>query len=166
MKKQIIMAVLCAISCSTLTAAELKPWQGKPAAPALVLNDLQGKRHALADYKGKVILLNFWASWCPPCRAEMPSMWRLKQRLKDKPFEVIAVDMAEPPETVNTFLSDKIKRDFIVLMDEKGEALRDWQVYVFPSSYIIDRDGNIRLAVFGEVAWDTPELIDKLKPLF
>jgi thiol-disulfide isomerase/thioredoxin len=76
-------------------AAELKPWTGGPPPP-LTLKDLEGKTHRLADYKGKVVLINFWATWCAPCVQEMPSIQRLKDKLAGRPFVVLAVNLDEP----------------------------------------------------------------------
>src|SRR5207302_1058469 len=89
------LAALLAAAAFVASAAELKPWDGG-ATPPLALEDMKGQTHELGKYKGKVVLVNFWATWCEPCRAEMPSIDRLRSWLKGKPFEVLAVHMPEP----------------------------------------------------------------------
>jgi len=146
-------------------ANEPAPYKGDPQPAELKLKDLQGKWHDLVDYKGKVVLLNFWATWCPPCRAEMPSMWHLQNEFRGQPFQVIAVNMGETDIEVNTFLPDKMKRDFVVLMDRDGETLKRWKVSAFPTSLVIDKQGKIRYSLFGAAewdGWDNKQLIKKL----
>jgi len=90
------LATLAGLVLSAMPAAggELKPWSGG-ATPSLALRDLQGKEHKLADYRGKVVVLNFWATWCDPCREEMPSMQRLQDKLAGQPFAILAIDYGE-----------------------------------------------------------------------
>jgi len=140
-----------------LHARALSPYVGDPLPPSLDLKDVSGKQHTLAEFKGQVVLVNFWATWCPPCRAEMPSMWRLQNGLRDQPFRVVAVNMGESDIEVNTFLPDKMKRDFIVLMDRDGQVLKRWKVFAFPTTYVIDKQGKIRFGLFGATEWDSAE---------
>jgi thiol-disulfide isomerase/thioredoxin len=139
----------------------LQPYRGDPAPPPLQLRALDGHAYDLAQLRGRVVLVNFWASWCPPCVREMPSMQRLKEKLADRPFTILAVNMAEPDKDVRVFLK-RVSVDFPVLMDRDGVALKRWKVFVFPTSFVLDPAGRIRLGVFGEVEWDSPEVLEQI----
>lgn len=153
----ILLTIFFALTVATSQAGELKPYKGDAQPPALVLPDLAGKMRSLASFKGRVVLLNFWATWCPPCRIEMPSMWRLKNKLRDRPFEVLAVDMGEDKKIVRAFMPDDMERDFVVLFDIEGKALLEWKIFAFPTSFLIDKKGKIRYALYGGIEWDGPK---------
>jgi thiol-disulfide isomerase/thioredoxin len=163
--KPIFISILMSLIliASVAEARELKPYQGD-ATPPLLLKDLAGKTHKLDDYRGRVVLVNFWASWCPPCRAEMPSMQRLQEKLAGKPFTILAVDMGEAPDVVNAYIKT-VNTDFTVLLDSDGHALKSWKVFAFPTSYVIDGDGKIRYALFGSTEWDATETMQKISDL-
>jgi len=145
-------------------AANLKPFTANTPTPALKLTDLHGKHHDLNDYKGKVVLVQFWATYCGPCRKEMPSMNKMRSKMSDTPFKILAVDMGETEAEVKQFVKE-VKPEFSILMDESGQSISDWQVFAAPSNFIIDPAGNIRYTLFGGVEWDSDELINKLKAL-
>ena len=148
-------------------AKELKPLAPRAPFSQLALPDLNGKPHSLADYKGKVVLVNFWATWCPPCRAEMPSMQRLKEHMAGKPFVILAVDMAESEAEVRSFLKElkPAKIDFTILMDKQGKTIKEWKVSVFPTSYIIDTEGVLRYSLLGGTEWDEYDTVHKIQAL-
>jgi len=98
-----LVGVLLFALAAAASGAELKPWSGGPT-PALELEDMTGQTHRLADYRGKVVLVNFWATWCEPCRAEMPSIDGLRSALDGKPFQVLAVNLAEPVSRIEKFM--------------------------------------------------------------
>ena len=137
-------------------AQELKPWKGG-ATPPLELADLEGKRHRLADYRGKVVLVNFWATWCVPCREEMPSIERLRASLEGRPFAVLAVNLAEPQSRIQAFL-EKVPVRFTVLLDSDTKTAKAWQAKLLPATYIIGPDGAIRYRHLGELDWSKPEV--------
>ena len=141
----------------------LAPYNGNPKPPRLALNTLSGEQRQIG--KGKVTLINFWASWCPPCVHEMPSMERLNQQLTGEPFEILGINMAESPQTIRRFLTDKVQVSFPILLDSDGEALRQWRVYAFPTSFLLDKNGKIRYALFGSIEWDTPTVMRKIRSL-
>ena len=150
-----LFAVLLALALPA-SAAELKPWSGG-STPALELTDLQGKKHSLADYRGKVVLVNFWATWCEPCREEMPSIERLRASLEGRPFAVLAVNLAEPESRIQKFL-DTMPLGFPILLDRDTKTTRAWQAKVLPATYIVGADGAIRYRHVGELDWSKPEV--------
>ena len=146
------VALMLALLYATCAGAgDLKPWTGGKT-PGLVLKDLQGATHDLANYRGKVVLVNFWATWCEPCRDEMPSMQQLKHKLAGRPFEVLAINLAESENKVNDFLR-RFPLDFTIVLDHNSEARRDWKVKVLPTSFVIAPDGSIRYSVIGDLNW-------------
>lgn len=142
----------------------LRPYPGKRAAPPMQLPSLDGGARDLAALRGQVVLVNFWATWCPPCVEEIPSLQRLYAHLRSRGLEILAIDVGESVETMRDFLADK-PVDFPVLMDTDGEALRHWGIYAFPTTLVLDRQHRIRYAVFGAFDWSSDEVIETLIPL-
>ena len=155
-----LLGILGAVPCG---AAELQPWRGGPA-PELVLQALDGPAHRLADYRGRVVLVNFWATWCEPCRDEMPSMQRLKEKLAGRPFAVLAVNLDEPEARIRTFLS-RMKVDFTVLLDPGRNAARSWNARILPASFLVGPDGRIRYSVVGELDWGHERVVGRITEL-
>ena len=161
--KSAVLIFVALLSLPALVqATNLKPYTGTAATPPLVLTDLQGKSHDLNDYKGQVVLVQFWATYCGPCRKEMPSMNKMKAKMGEVPFSILAVDMGETEAEVKQFVNE-VKPAFTILMDESGKSINDWRVFAAPSNFIIDPEGKIRYTLFGGVEWDSDELIEKLK---
>ena len=138
-------------------AAELLPWKGPGAAPPLVLRDLDGREHRLADYRGKVVVINFWATWCEPCREEMPSLQRLADHMAGRPFVLLGVDMADSEPRVRAFLQQTPVR-FPLLLDRDSAVAKAWKVKLLPTTLIIDQAQRIRHAAYGELVWDSAEI--------
>jgi thiol-disulfide isomerase/thioredoxin len=120
-------------------------------APALALSDARGKAQSLGQ--GRVTLVNFWATWCPPCVQEIPSMNRLAASYDAKDFGIVSVNFKEDPEHVLAFLK-RVNVDFPVLLDRDGAASARWKVFAFPSTFLLDRRGNIRYSVNTAIEWD------------
>lgn len=159
------LALLLAVAhARTWAQVELKPWTGAPVAPPIELNTLDGTPLALADLRGKVVVVNFWATWCEPCVEEMPSMRRLREKLRGEPFEILAVNYQEGAARIRAFLQ-KIPVDFPIVRDTDGSVARAWNARVFPSSYVIDADGRIRYALVGGIDWSAPAVEKTLREL-
>ncbi|MFK5950727.1 MAG: TlpA disulfide reductase family protein [Methylococcales bacterium] len=162
-KRLFLFSVLFFIT-SSLQATNLKVFVANTPTPPLKLTDLQGKTHDLNDYKGQVVLVQFWATYCGPCRKEMPSMNKMIKKMGDVPFKILAIDMGETKEEVTQFVNE-VKPEFSILLDETGKSIAEWRVFAAPSNFIIDPQGKIRYTLFGGVEWDSDELIDTLKAL-
>lgn len=121
------------------------------AAPELKLSDLNGDEHALADYRGQVVLVNLWATWCPPCKAEMPTLQSFYEDHQADGFVTIAVNDGDPAEAVTDF-AQQYGLTFPVWLDPKYEATeRAFKTLNLPSSFVIDRTGKVRLRWVGEI---------------
>lgn len=138
------------------------PWTGP--TPALELPDLTGKTHALAEYRGRVVLVNFWATWCEPCLDEMPSMRSLRERLAWQPFTILAVNYGESTPRIESFLP-RVGIDFPVLLDRGQKVARAWRVRILPASFLIGRDGRVRYHVIGEIDWTSQEAVAAVQRL-
>lgn len=147
-----------------LTKAGISPIKEKIALTDFTLPALSGEKLTLSAYKGKVVFLNFWATWCPPCRAEMPSMERLYAKMKDKGFEILAVNLQEEPKVVKEFLT-KNKLTFPVVLDANGKIGSVYGVRGIPTTYLIDKEGFIVGGMVGGKEWDTPEVEAALKAI-
>ena len=158
-----VVAVLMTLLAIPAGGAELKLWQGGPA-PALTLKDLKGREHRLADYKGRVVLINFWATWCAPCRDEMPSMQRLKEKLAGRPFVILAVNLDEPESRIEKFLS-QVKLDLPVLLDPGRRVAKAWDARILPASYVVGPDGRVRYTVVGEINWENEHIVARISEL-
>ncbi len=122
------------------------------AAPALALNSLDGVGHALADYRGQVVLVNLWATWCPPCQAEMPLLQEYFEKHSAEDFTVIAIEDGEPASDVRSFVQ-KYALSFPVWLDPAHQATdRAFKTSNLPTSYVVDRRGVIRLMWLGAIS--------------
>jgi len=139
-----------------------KPGRGDPA-PDFKLSDIYGNRYTLSDYKGKVVLLNFWAKWCGPCLAEMPSMESLKKKLKDEEFVILAVSIGEEDlESLKKFVEKK-RYSFTVLHSRYGTIQKRYNVGAIPTSFVIDKYGTVFSRINGAQKWDCEDAIQHLK---
>lgn len=144
-------------------AAELRSWSGGPT-PALELAGLDGKRYRLDEFRGQVVLVNFWATWCEPCRKELPSIQRLKERLAGRHFVVLAVNLDEPEARIRLFLS-RTPLDLTVLLDPGRKAAREWNARILPASFVIAQDGAIRYRAVGEIDWNEERVVNQVSAL-
>jgi cytochrome c biogenesis protein CcmG/thiol:disulfide interchange protein DsbE len=147
----IITAVLCS-ACSIALPSGPSPEVGS-AAPEFVLENLLGEQTSLSDFRGQVVLINFWATWCLPCRLEMPT---IQQRYNDGGFAVLAVDFNEDAERVQAFV-DELEIDLPILLDPGGRVQELYRVRGYPTSFFVDEVGVIRFFHIGEM---TQEILD------
>lgn len=129
------------------------------AATDFTLESLDGKTTSLSAHKGKFVFLNFWATWCPPCRSEMPAMQALYERLQARGFVILAVDLAEEAAAVRDYVKQN-KLTFPVLLDKTGQVGGIYGAQSIPTTYLIDRAGNVLARGVGaQWKWDSPEMI-------
>jgi peroxiredoxin len=148
---------------STLRAT--KPIQPGLEVPNFAFPDMSGKQISLSDHRGKVVLVNVWATWCPPCRQEMPSMQRLYEKFKGKNFEILAVSIdSEGREAVAPFMR-KLHLTFPALLDPGETIIPLYGITGVPESFIVDKDGILVEKIVGPINWATPEVFSLFKDL-
>lgn len=143
---------------------KLKSYRGKVVTQAISLKDVSGEQLSLTNYQGKITIINFWATWCPPCVEEIPSLNRLRRKMQGKPFQLISVNYGESAEQIHKFMK-KVAVDFPVLIDPEGKTAGHWKVVAFPSTFVIGPDGRIRYGVNAAIHWDTDDVIRQLNEL-
>lgn len=133
-------------------------------APNVSLPTLQGKTVALGELKGQVVYVDFWATWCPPCRKSFPWMEQMHQRYKDLGLHIVAISLDQKRDIIDRFLKNHTA-SFTILHDTEGSSAEAFKVRGMPSSYLIDRQGNLRLSHEGFNDADKPKLERKIKQL-
>jgi peroxiredoxin len=134
------------------------------AAPPLTLPDMQGQQQSLSALKGQVVLLNFWASWCPPCVHEMPSMQRLIDAKASQGLALVAVNLGEDAASIAAFSAQHQLR-FPIWRDEDQQTAKAWKVFAYPTSFLIDRKGQVRFALAGGADWTAASLVEQVDML-
>jgi len=160
----LIAATLSAQANAQQPGHGLTPLPDLKPAPDFSLTDLDGETHRLSDYLGKVVVINFWATWCPPCRAEMPSMQRAWEILKPKGIIMLGIDVGEDEDTIFTFTAN-YPVEFPLLMDQDSSTISDWPVRGLPTTFIVDPQGRIIYRAIGGREWDEPGLLAAIEAL-
>ncbi len=134
----------------------LPPIEMDQPAPELTLYDLEGNQVSLSDFEGEVVLVNNWATWCPPCRHEMPEFNAYFKKYHDLGFQIVAIEAGQPKSEVEAFVN-QLGLDFVILLDPDNLSLTTFQSSSLPNSWIIDRQGQLRLAWLGAINLETLE---------
>jgi thiol-disulfide isomerase/thioredoxin len=154
-----------ALACLSVVAVPAGAGELSPATASLrvdlLLPDLDGHDRRLDEFRGKVVLVNFWASWCTPCIDEMPSLQRLVELMRDKPFAVLGVNVNEGELRVKTMVQ-RLGIGFPVLLDKDSAVFHRWAGTVLPTTYVLDREGVVRYVGRGPLEWDAPDIVEKL----
>lgn len=165
MKRWMYALLLLLLFGATACSKEEKPAVEGNYAPDFTLKDLSGKEVQLSTLKGKVVLLNFWATWCPPCREEIPSMMRLNQVMQGKPFQMLAVSIDEGgKEAVEAFYR-KQNASLPTLLDGDSKVARRYGTTGVPETFVIDKKGLILKKVIGPLDWDSRQVVAALEEI-
>ncbi len=158
---RLCLALLACLAQSLAHAQfDKTPWLRTQATPAIDMVDLHGHRWTSAGLKGRVVVLNFWATWCGPCQEEMPSLQALQKDPSQGPSDaspavVIGINVKEMPSTVRRFLAAQ-HLDLPVVLDPQGDLTRQWGVRIYPTTVLIGADGRARWRVVGDLDWNGP----------
>lgn len=143
----------------------LIPLPGEVRAPDFTLSDLGGATHRLSEYRGRPLLVNFWAVWCPPCRREIGALADLRRRVGDANIVVLALNLGDAPERITAFLDQHPAPGLPVLLDPDKTTSGPWHVRSLPLAYAADRDGILRLGAIGERDWTAQVIEEQLRAL-
>ena len=153
----------CSKNESPKTSAIAK--EKSPAPNISVVSLINGKTLKLSDLRGKVVLLNFWATWCPPCREEIPSMMKLNSFMTGKPFQMVAVSIDEGGKPLIESFFKETGFSLPTYLDESGASTKAYGITGVPESFIIDRQGLLVKKIIGGFSWDSPETVSLIEDL-
>lgn len=145
-------------------AQTLTPVEARPLAPDFTLRDADGEIYRLSALRGQPVIVNFWATWCPPCREEMPSMQRAWESLQSQGVMLLAINVGENADTIFQFTGNT-QLDFPILLDEDGTTSGAWPMKGLPTTFVIDPQGRIVYSAIGGREWDDPKLLQPVLDL-
>ena len=160
----IVLVLYLVVSSCFGGISEVTEFGNLPAPSSLALEDISGQIRSLEEFRGSVVIVNFWATWCPPCLREFPSLERLKGEMADRPLEILAVNAYESKPKVKRFRGLP-KNGIRVLMDSTGKETEKWFVKVYPTSFIVDTEGRVVRMLVGEYDWDSAEVREWVEAL-
>jgi peroxiredoxin len=158
----VVGTVACAAESDAGALLDAIPDQ--PEAPGFELEGPDGKTYSLADMQGKPVIVNFWATWCPPCRAEMPAMQRAWEQLEAEGVMLVAINVGESKGEIDAFL-EQVPVDFPLPMDTDMGVSQSWPMRGLPTTFVVDPDGRLVYRAQGEREWDNPALLDLVRAL-
>ncbi|NOQ78006.1 MAG: redoxin domain-containing protein [Gammaproteobacteria bacterium] len=134
-----------------------KPWK----APEIGLTDIDGRKHTLKNYQGNILIINFWGTWCQPCRKEMPALQRAYRQLKKENISIIAIAMGDTSSDVMQYRNNN-PVDFALISDKDSMVSTNWSIPALPTSYILNQSGEVIIRVIGEYEWDNPHFLKEI----
>ena len=138
--------------------------QQLPPAPGFTLGNMDGEMFSLSQFRGKPVIVNFWATWCPPCREELPAMNRAWAKIKDQGIVMIAVNVGEDEDTIFRFTGD-YPIDFLLLLDRTGDTINRWPIRGLPTTFVVDPNGRLHYRAIGARQWDSEQLLEQVRAL-
>ncbi len=165
MRLLLVLALCCALPAPWAGAANpLTPLLDPSPAPDFVLRGVDGRTYRLADDRGRLLVLNFWATWCPPCRAEMPSMQRASERLSREGIAMVAVNVGDDAQAIRAFLS-AVPVTFPLPMDLDSSVAQRYPMIGLPTTFVVDPAGRLVYSLTGQQDWDDPALLEQIRAL-
>ncbi len=162
-KATVILGLLIGVSAS---ASNGERYALTPFSLERLSQNTANELVTLEDYRDKVVLVNFWATWCPPCVHELPSMQSLHDALDGRPFEILALNMGEDPRQISQFLNSfGTELKFPILLHADREVAPQWQIRAMPTSMLVDKQGRLVNVMTGAREWDSEEMVNTIMPL-
>lgn len=159
----LLASLFLGLCCTAGMAQELVPWT-RGAAPPLDLPDQQAQQQTLAHHQGRIVLVHFWATWCEPCREELPTLQQLRAAVGPERLVVLAVNYGESYAKVQGF-AQRLSVDFLLLFDKHMEAAKTWRVRVLPTTMVIGPEGAVHYSAEGPLDWSDPVIRERIMAL-
>ena len=166
MRTRLVLALALLMFSTQGTSAPIgtKHYDDPKPAPGFDLIDLNSASHKLTDFRGQVLIVSFWATWCVPCRKELPSLARTADLLRNHGVRVVAINVGEDSSDIKRFLAGT-PINLLFLPDQKSRVATAWEVSALPTAFVIDKQGRVAIRVIGGLEWDTESMLANLRIL-